>query len=343
MLLCFRKDLEVVNVTSASMLPRPQLADTTRFSRASPPLAALAYPGLIWCGPVVAPVFLAIAMGVPLIGLLVAHRLDQRRYPLSRWIALFVVATPPLYSFLGGWLDGKHPLPFFKGLQAWMLLWLVASCVALWERPAQAGPSADRPASHRLRLPFAHGVSASLITLFAIAHLANHFAGLWGGERHVAIMHALRQVYRNPVVETVLVGCIAFQLLSGWVLLRRKLEYVRNWVDTLQAASAVYLVMFFLSHLSAVFRARLLKGTDTDWTWLTADNLFTDPWSARLVPYYFLGIVALGVHGGAGVRRVMLNHGQALKLADSSFYALAVAAALLSAAIMTGLISASLH
>jgi hypothetical protein len=39
----------------------------------------------------------------------------------------------------------------------------------------------------------------------------------------------------------------------------------------------------------------------------------------------------------------MLNHGQPLKLADASFYALAVASAVLSAVIMTGLISASLH
>jgi succinate dehydrogenase/fumarate reductase cytochrome b subunit len=305
---------------------------------------AVVYPGLIWCGPVVGPVFLALAMGVPLLGLRVAHRLEPRRYPWSRWIAFFVVATPPLYSFLGGWLDGKHPVPFFKGIQAWMLIWVVASCVAFWERPAQArGSSVVQPASRSLRLPFAHGVSASLITIFAAAHLANHLAGLWSGELHVAIMHALRAVYRNPVVETVLVGCIAFQLLSGWVLLKRKIEYVRTWVDTLQAASAVYLVMFFLSHLSAVFRARWLKGTDTNWTWLTADNLFTDPWSSRLGPYYFLAIIALGVHGGAGLRRIMLNHGGSLKLADSSFYTLVVAAALLSAAIMTGLISASLH
>ena len=254
-----------------------------------------------------------------------------------------MVATPPLYSFLGGWLDGKHPLPFFKGLQAWMLIWVVASCVALWERPAQARASTAQPASGSLRSPFAHGVSAALITVFAVAHLVNHFAGLWGGERHIAVMHAMRQVYRNPVVETVLVGCIAFQLASGWVLLRRKIGYVRNWVDTLQAASAVYLVMFFLSHLSAVLRARWLQDIDTNWNWLTADNLFTDPWSAGLGPYYFLAIIALGVHGGAGVRRVMLNHHGALKLADSSFYTLVVAAALLSAAIMTGLISASLH
>ena len=331
-----------MNVTTASTLSRSQLAHSSRLIRALPPVAALAYPGLIWCGPQIGAVFLAIAMAVPLAGLLVAHRLDQHRYPWSRWIAFFVVATPPLYSFLGGWLDGKHVLPFFKGLQAWMVLWLVSSCIAFWERPARAEDTISRPA-YSLRLAFAHGISAALITCFAAAHLANHFAGLWGGERHIAIMHALRQVYRNPVVETLLLGCIAFQLLSGSVLLKRKLASATSWFDTLQAASAVYLVLFFCSHLSAVLRARFVRHIDTNWTWLTADNLLTDAWSARLVPYYFLGIIALGIHGGVGVRRVMLNHGGPTQLANSAFYVLVTGSALLSGAIMTGLISASLH
>jgi succinate dehydrogenase/fumarate reductase cytochrome b subunit len=310
--------------------------------RTLPPLAALAYPGLIWCGPKLGPVFLAIAMVVPLLGLTTAHGLDPHRYPRSRWIALFVVGTPPLYSLLGQWLDGPHWLPFFKDVQAWMSLFLVLSCIAFLERPAAAETSAPKPArsSH---LPFAHGISAALITCFAVAHLANHFTGLWGGERHIAVMHALRHVYRNPAVETVLVGCITFQVLSGLVLLKRKLPHVVNWIDTLQAASAAYLVMFFLSHLSAVFRARYLNGSDTNWTWLTADNLLTDSWSARLVPYYFLGIVALGIHGGLGVRQVMLAHGQTARVADRGFYFLTAGSAVLSAAIMTGLISASLH
>jgi hypothetical protein len=39
----------------------------------------------------------------------------------------------------------------------------------------------------------------------------------------------------------------------------------------------------------------------------------------------------------------MLNHGQPMQLANSIFYVLVTCSALLSAAIMTGLISASLH
>jgi succinate dehydrogenase/fumarate reductase cytochrome b subunit len=328
-----------VNVTTLATLTRPQLAHSSRLTRTLPPIAALAYPGLIWCGPALGSLFLVIAMAVPLVGLLIGHRLDHRRYPYAHWIAFAVVGTPALYSFLGGWLDGVH-IAALKGLPVWMVIWGVSTGIAIWERPAQAQDRALQPA-HSLLLPFVHGVSAVLIACFAVFHLANHFAGLWGGEAHLAIMHALRPFYRSSVVEPLLLGCIGFQLLTGAVLLKRKIAYAGSWVDTLQVASALYLVIFFFSHLSAVLRARYLQHTDTNWTWLTSANLLTDPWSARLAPYYFLGVIALGVHGGAGVRRVMLNHGRSMRLADTTFYAVVAGSAVLSAAIMVGLIRGS--
>ena len=52
---------------------------------------------------------------------------------------------------------------------------------------------------------------------------------------------------------------------------------------------------------------------------------------------FLAGVVALGVHGAAGVRRVMLNHGQSEPLASRIFCVMAAGAATLSAAIMTGL------
>jgi succinate dehydrogenase/fumarate reductase cytochrome b subunit len=151
-------------------------------------------------------------------------------------------------------------------------------------------------------------------------------------------MNALRLVYRMPIIETVLLASIVFQLISGLLLLKRKLPQTVRWIDELQAAAAIYLALFFLSHLSAVFRARLLRDTDTNWAWLTADGLLTDPWSARLAPYYFLSVIALGIHGGAGIRHVLLNHGRSMQLADKSFHVAVAAAAVLSTSIMAALI-----
>jgi hypothetical protein len=326
----------IVNVASTPATSALQQAGSSRFKRTIPSLAALIYPGLIWCGPAIGPVFLAISIAVPLFGLVVAWWIDHRLYPRSRWIAFAVVGTPALYSLLGGWLDFQHVVPF-KGLHVWVFVWLASAGIAYWEQPLYQPKERPQLARQRL-LPFAHGVSAALITCFAAAHLANHFGGLWGGERHMAIMHMLRPLYRNPIIESVLLGCILFQLLSGLRLLQRKLPQVVQWIDVLQVGSAIYLVLFFLSHLSAVLRARYLRHIDTNWTWLTSDGLLTDPWSARLVPYYFLAVIVLAVHGGAGVRHVMLSHGRSTNSADNAFYVVVAAGAVLSGSIIIGLI-----
>jgi hypothetical protein len=308
----------------------------SRFVRVLPPLAALAYPGLIWCGPAVSAIFLAIAIVVPWLGLLVAHRIaTPLRYPRSRGIALAVVGAPPLYGLLGGLLDFQHTVPF-SGTHVWIVLWTALAWVAFSERPAAARAAMAR--SERLAL--AHGISAIVIAAFAAFHLANHLGGLSGGARHIAMMTVLRQVYRNPFVEMVLLVCVGFQLLSGLRLLQGKAARAGGWIDSLQAGSAAYLALFFLSHLSAVLRARYFRHTDTNWVWLTADSLLTDPWSARLAPYYFLAVIALGVHGAAGVRKVMMMHGRSAAFAEAMFYGFTGGAVIVSGLIMTGLFRA---
>lgn len=237
-----------MNVAAASPINGSSSAGTHRFNRALPSLAALAYPGLIWSGPAISPILLAISVLVPVLGLLIARRIDHRLFPRSRWIAFAVVGTPALYSLLGGWLDFQQVVPF-KGLHVWIVVWLACACIALLERPARPTVEGALPLQGRLAL--AHGLAAVLITAFAALHLTNHFAGLWGGEAHTAIMQGLRRAYRHPIAETILLGSLGFQMLSGLILLRRKLPYALSWVDSLQAASALYLVLFLLSHVSA--------------------------------------------------------------------------------------------
>lgn len=100
-------------------------------------------------------------------------------------------------------------------------------------------------------------------------------------------MGALRLAYRRPVVEAVLLGAVAFQVLSGLRLLAVKPVRALTWPDTMQRVSGAYLAVLFLSHLTAALRARHLRGVNTNWTWLTSDSMLTDAWSARLAPYYF--------------------------------------------------------
>ena len=224
----------------------------------------------------------------------------------------------------------------------WVLIWSGLALVALIERERARDPL---PLEHARpeRLAVAHGIVALPVILFTIAHLFNHALGIVSGELHIAVMQAMRRVYRTPAVEIALMACVAFQVMAGLWLTRAKLRRVAALPDTLQISAGVYLAFFFASHLTAVFRARLLRNVDTNWTWLTGANLLTDAWSARLTPYYFLAVVAVGVHVACGIRYVMLGHGVSERVADRVCYGLIAVTVAVSAVIMTGLIGASLH
>lgn len=307
----------------------------TAHRRAAPALAALLYPTLIGAGPAVSPVFLLAALVVPAVGLVTAHR-TRPPHERTRAVALAAVAAPPLYAWLGGLLDFQTALPV-RALTLWYPGWTALAAVAAVDagrRPSSSAPS--RPS----RLAFVHGGAALVVVAFAALHIANHLAGLAGGATHVAVMHVLRGVYRHPAVEPVLLAAIAFQIASGLRLLWPHADRRGTWWDTAQLASGAYLAAFFLSHLTAALRARWLRGIDTDWQWLTADSMLTDPWSARLAPYYFLGIVAVGVHAAAGLRYVMRARGWRGAAADRTAVAIAIAAVVVSALVMTGLLRA---
>jgi succinate dehydrogenase/fumarate reductase cytochrome b subunit len=243
------------------------------------------------------------------------------------------VAAPPLFALLGGWLDFQHAIPI-GGLGVWVVLWSALTVVAVIERPHDE--LLGSPPSRRLAT--AHGVSAAAITLFAVAHLGNHLGGLLGGDTHMAIMHTLRKVYRHSLIEPILLAAVAFQLATGGVLLWRKVARSTDWFDLLQTATGAYLMMFLLSHTTAALRARYLNGIDTNWAWASGSELLTDPWSARLAPYYFLAVIAFGVHGACGLRTVALGHGASPALGGRLVAIGAGTSALISALIFIGLV-----
>jgi hypothetical protein len=237
---------------------------------------------------------------------------------------------------MGALLDFQKTFPF-HGNSVWVVLWAALIAWVTFERPSQWHSQA---ANHSW-LKSAHGISAAAITLFALFHITNHLAGLAGARAHLALMTAFRTVYRYPAVEVLLVTAVLFQVVSGVVLLRRRLMTADRF-EMLQGAAGAYLLMFFASHLRAVFKARYVRHIDTNWIWLTSSNLLTDQWSARLIPYYFLGIVALGLHGACGLRHVLLQHGRD-SVANTAFWVFTVASVVAALSVMTGLVVGSLH
>jgi succinate dehydrogenase/fumarate reductase cytochrome b subunit len=138
-----------------------------------------------------------------------------------------------------------------------------------------------------------------------------------------------------------LAATVIFQTFSGALLLIRR-RRPDNWTGILQGASGAYLMLFFASHISAVIRTRYLHHAETNWVWLTSSNLFTDWWSSRLVPYYFLGIVGLSVHGACGLRWILQERGKT-EAARWSFGIITAAGGIVATAVMIAVVGASLR
>jgi succinate dehydrogenase/fumarate reductase cytochrome b subunit len=142
---------------------------------------------------------------------------------------------------------------------------------------------------HRL-----HRGAASVIAAFVAVHLANHLVALGGIQAHIAFMDALRRVYRNGVVETLLLACVVFQVGSGIYFIRARWGQRRGFFERLQAASGGYLAFFLLVHVSAVLLGRS-AGLDTNF-FFAAAGMHIAPYYLYFVPYYFLAVAAIFAH-----------------------------------------------
>jgi succinate dehydrogenase/fumarate reductase cytochrome b subunit len=136
-----------------------------------------------------------------------------------------------------------------------------------------------------------HYVTGILLAVFVSAHLLNHLSSLYGPERHIALMQTLRSVYRHPVVETLLLGAVAVQIVSGWRLFRATRHTATTFFAKLQRWTGLYLAIFFLIHLSAVLGGRLVLHLDTNFYFGVA-GLNTFPFNLFFVPYYGLAILS---------------------------------------------------
>ena len=125
-----------------------------------------------------------------------------------------------------------------------------------------------------------HRSSAVIIALFALFHIANHAAAVAGVEAHIQLMDNLRQVYRLPLVEALLIGCVLFQVCSGLYFVIRRFGERHDFFDRLQAISGCYLAFFLLVHVSAVLFGRALLGLDTNFYYAAA-GMHVFPYSPR--------------------------------------------------------------
>ncbi len=147
------------------------------------------------------------------------------------------------------------------------------------------------------RLRRLHRLSASVLIVFALAHLSNHLDSMAGIGAHIAFMDAARSVYRQPLVEIVLLACVAFQVGTGLWLLVSGWRRRRGGIAWLQAASGALLAFFLLAHVGAVLAGRAIFQLDTNF-YFAAAGFHVPPFAWFFAPYYFLAVVALFTHLG---------------------------------------------
>jgi hypothetical protein len=294
-----------------------------------PALCALAYPSLlswlsaglvqvhgsdspdgmiVWIG-VIGSLTLALAVMLPsfVFGVTLGSSHVRPEDFRARSIAHLAFATPSLYvgfANVGGVLHAPSAVPI-----AWLVFWtLVAMIVLLGPRPSSTAVAVT-PVAHR-RLAVAHGVSAlAILLLFVGPHIGNHLAGFWNGSVHIEIMNAARHVYRDDIVQPILLALIGFQILSGTALVRRRMRMPSDILGTVQTMCGVYIGVYFLAHMTAVFAARR-ADIDTNWTWLTRQNnsMIGSLSNLRLIAHYWAGPIAIVTHVACGLRMVLLQH-----------------------------------
>lgn len=140
-----------------------------------------------------------------------------------------------------------------------------------------------------------HYISGLTITVFVGLHLFNHFLSIFGADAHVQMMDKLRVVYRNPIIEILLLIAVFVQIGSGLKLFFSKRKSASNFYEKLQVRTGLYLAFFLLFHTSAVLVGRYILNLDTNFYFGVA-GLNTFPTSLFFVPYYSLAILSFFGH-----------------------------------------------
>jgi hypothetical protein len=333
-----------------------------RLSPVVPALCALAYPSLlsllssglvlvrgadspsgaiVWAS-VIASLILALtvmlvsfvfglALGSP-------HVPDDAESRRARSIAHLAFATPSLYvgfENLGGVLRASSAVAL-----TWVVFWALMAMIVLLAPRSSPMAAPMTSAGHR-RLALAHGLSACVILLLFVGpHIGNHLAGFWSGPVHIAVMNVARRIYRDDIIQPLLLALIGFQILSGTALLRRRMRMPNDFFGAVQTMSAVFVGVYFLAHMTAVFAARH-AGTDTNWIWLTRpnDSLLFSLFKLRLIAHYWVGPIAIIAHVGCGLRWVLLQRDISPATGDRIAWALITMGVVASSLIMAALLN----
>ncbi len=155
-----------------------------------------------------------------------------------------------------------------------------------------ASPTHNSSTNLMRKLHYASGITLSL---FIAIHLFNHLTALWGPDMHIQFMDKLRMLYRNVLVEGILLLCVLFQIVTGLTLVFTK--KAQSLAEKIQIYSGFYLSFFLIVHVSAVLFGRY-TGLDTNF-YFASTGMNYSPFLFFFIPYYFLAVVSISLHVSA--------------------------------------------
>ena len=328
--------------------------ETRDWIRLAPPVLAAIYPFLLdlfhWLvtgsrvapfTTIVAAVTLTAAFAVSAAAYAFAVRFQEPQPPSTyelrtRRVAYLSVVAPTLFVFVGVAVGLIHSAISDKWV--WLAIWGI---VTLWASlGTESLPTETTRPKPILKLRVAHGIVATVVTIYVLFHIGNHLFGLAGPQAHATVMKWGRHVYRAPIIEPLLVCLMLFQVISGLRLAWRWSAISSDAIRVFQIASGVYLSLFILGHMNSVFiYARTFLQIDTAWDFATGApiGLIYDAWNIRLVPHYALGVFFVLGHLVSGLRVVLLGHGVNRSTVDTLWKSGLVISAFISAAILCGM------
>lgn len=148
-----------------------------------------------------------------------------------------------------------------------------------------------------------HRASALILSVFVLAHVGNHVAGVFGLETYFRYLTAVRQVYRHPIGEPILIGLIIIQMITGLAITvsafqRRERRKLVSWIEVV----AAWLFFLFITiHLASIAVTRFYFEMETDFLWV-ATMMRPSPLQPFVIAFHFLGIVVVTTHMGIGFR-----------------------------------------
>ena len=141
-----------------------------------------------------------------------------------------------------------------------------------------------------------HRTSGIVVAFFIAIHLFTHCMAIFGVETHQWWLDSFRRIYHIPLIEVLLITFFSFQVGSGFYL------FAKHYRDTnatrltkLKRYSGLILSLFLLQHIPATIGQRLYLEIDTNF-YFAARVVNEAPFLYYFIPYYFIGLMALGIH-----------------------------------------------